>query len=157
SSYAGQVVPLSPRGETCLAIAVVGVLAAIHGIGVKPGAFLLRGLTALKLILISVMVGWGFASARGDWAHFVPFAARPKAAPPLVEALAGAMVAAFFSFSGWWDAAKMAGEVRDPQRTLPRALLLGVGVVTATYILIAASFLYLIPVSAISTDHAFAA
>mgnify|MGYP003471833463 CR=1 FL=1 len=40
--------------------------------------------------------------------------------------VAGAFVAAFFSFAGWWEAARMAGEVRDPQRTLPRAFIAGI-------------------------------
>jgi APA family basic amino acid/polyamine antiporter len=51
----------------------------------------------------------------------------------------------------------MAGEVRDPGRTLPRALLLGIVLVTAVYILTSAAFLYLVPVSQITTAEAFAA
>jgi APA family basic amino acid/polyamine antiporter len=66
-------------------------------------------------------------------------------------------VAAFFSFGGWWDANKLAGEVRDPGRTLPRALTLGVVVVTALYILVSLVFLYLVPTSRITSDRAFAA
>jgi amino acid transporter len=64
---------------------------------------------------------------------------------PLVGVLIGGMIAAFFSLGGWWDVSKLAGEVRDPGRNLPRALLLGVTIVTFVYILISLVFLYLVP------------
>jgi APA family basic amino acid/polyamine antiporter len=64
---------------------------------------------------------------------------------------------AFFSFGGWWEAAKLAGEVRDPGRTLPRALALGVGTVTLLYVAVSAVFLYLVPIDAAGTDETFAA
>jgi APA family basic amino acid/polyamine antiporter len=74
-----------------------------------------------------------------------------------VGALAGAMVAAFFSFGGWWDVTKLAGEVREPARTLPRALIYGVVIVTIVYILTSAVFLYLVPLNAVSSGETFAA
>ena len=66
-------------------------------------------------------------------------------------------MAAFFSFAGWWDAAKLAGEVKDPGRTLPRALGLGVLVVTLVYVLTSAVFLYLVPLEQVTSGEAFAA
>jgi basic amino acid/polyamine antiporter, APA family len=67
------------------------------------------------------------------------------------------LVASFFSFGGWWDASKIAGEMRDPERNLPRALVLGVSIVTIVYIAISAVFLYLVPPAQIASDKAFAA
>ena len=72
------------------------------------------------------------------------FVRAPDGAPARGPALAGGFVSAFFSFGGWWEAARMAGEVRDPQRTLPRAFVLGITVVTAAYILTSAVFLGLV-------------
>ncbi len=83
--------------------------------------------------------------------------ARQPGAPPLLPALAGAVVSAFFSFGGWWEASKLAGEVRDPQRTLPRALALGVATITALYIAVSAVFLYLVPREAATSGETFAA
>src|SRR4029453_6601500 len=77
-------------------------------------------------------------------------------AGPLVPAFAGALVMAFFSFGGWWEAAKLAGEVRDPGRTLPRALALGVSAVTLLYVGVSAVFLYLVPVPTAGSDETFA-
>jgi APA family basic amino acid/polyamine antiporter len=76
---------------------------------------------------------------------------------PLLPALAGAMVGAFFSFGGWWDVTKISGEVRDPDETMPRALLLGVLIVTAVYILVSIVFVYLVPLENVTSDETFVA
>jgi APA family basic amino acid/polyamine antiporter len=67
------------------------------------------------------------------------------------------MVSAFFSFAGWWDSAKLAGEVKEPGRTLPRALGIGVLIVTVVYLLTSAVFLYLVPLEQATSGEAFAA
>jgi APA family basic amino acid/polyamine antiporter len=64
---------------------------------------------------------------------------------------------AFFAFGGWWDLSKLAGEVRDPAHTLPRALALGVLIVTLVYILTSAVFLYLVPLERVASAETFAA
>jgi APA family basic amino acid/polyamine antiporter len=64
---------------------------------------------------------------------------------------------ALFSFGGWWEAAKLAGEVRDPGRALPRALALGVGAVTLLYVGVSAVFLYLVPLEQAGSSETFAA
>ena len=73
----------------------------------------------LKLGLVGGLVAVALASAAGRWEHFLPFVERRPGAPALAAALAGALVAAFFSFGGWWEVTKIAGEVRDPARTMP--------------------------------------
>jgi APA family basic amino acid/polyamine antiporter len=66
-------------------------------------------------------------------------------------------MAAFYSFGGWWEAAKIAGEVRNPERTMPRALTLGVVAVTLVYILVTGVFVYLVPFAGITSDETFMA
>jgi APA family basic amino acid/polyamine antiporter len=140
-----------------VAIAAIALMAAANILGVRLGAGLVRGLTALKLALLVFLAAWGFGPGRGDWANFLPLAARRAGSPPLSAALAGGLVAAFFSFGGWWDLSKLAGEVRDPARVMSRAMTLGVSIVTLAYVLVSAVFLYLVPLDAISTDRGFAA
>jgi APA family basic amino acid/polyamine antiporter len=111
----------------------------------------------LKVLLLAALVVAAFASRAGDWAHFAPFAARHSGAPPIGPALAGALVAAFFSFGGWWEATKIAGEVRDPARTLPRALWIGLLIVTALYAVATLAFLFVVPIEAVVPGEAFAA
>jgi basic amino acid/polyamine antiporter, APA family len=157
AQYAAVLVPLSPLGLKAVSIAAIVVIGGVHAAGVRLGSGLLRGLTVLKLVLLAGIVIGGFASGRGQLAHFIPFAAPRAGTPSLWAGLASGIVAAFFSFGGFWDAAKLAGEVEDPARTLPRALALGVGAVTVVYIATSAVFIYLVPIEAATSGAAFAA
>jgi APA family basic amino acid/polyamine antiporter len=157
ASYAGYIFKLSPLGIKALAIGAIIALAAINIRGIRPGAWLVRWLTVLKLGSLIFLLLWGFGFQLGDWSNFTPLIARPAQSIPLIGALAGGMVAAFFSFGGWWDVSKLAGEVRDPAHTLPRALVYGVVIVTLAYLLISAVFIYLVPLEQVTSREIFAA
>jgi APA family basic amino acid/polyamine antiporter len=157
ADYASYLVPLSPTSAKAGAVGVIALLAVVNALGLRTSAALLRLLTVLKLGLLGFIVVWGLASGRGDWSHFRPFFEQRPGSAPLAAALAGGIVSAFFSFGGWWEAAKVAGEVRDPARVLPRALTLGVAVVTLVYVLTSAVFLYLVPPGSAESSAAFAA
>src|SRR5918997_724303 len=139
ASYVGYAAGLQPAGVKALAVASVLVLAAVNAGGVRLGGWVVRWLTLVKLALLVFILAWGFGLSLGDWSHFAPFAERRAGSPPLGGALAGGLVSAFFSFGGWWDLSKLGGEVRDPRRTLPRALALGVLAVTLVYVLTSAA------------------
>lgn len=157
ATYVGYAVPLSAAGAKAVAMAAIVGLAALNVVGVRQSAAFVRALTVLKVGFLVVIALLAFGTGRGDWAHFVPFAARPAEAGPWFGALAGGFVGAFFAFGGWWDLSKLGGEVRDPARTMPRALLWGVGIVTAAYIGTSAAFLYLVPRSGAASSEAFVA
>lgn len=103
-------------------------------------------LTALKLLAVAAIVGAAFTIGDGSWSSMVPFTARRAGAPPVMEALALSLVGAFFSFGGFWEASRVAGEVRNPGRTLPLALALGVTCVTCVYVMTSLAFMYLVPI-----------
>jgi len=145
---------LSPRP---VALAALAAIAGANVAGLRLAGAIGHGLALVKIGLLVALVAWGFASGAGHASHFAPFFARRADALPLVPALASALVLAFFSFGGWWEAAKLAGEVRDPGRTLPRALALGVGAVTLLYVSVSAVFWYLIPFGTQLSDETFAA
>lgn len=157
ASYIGYLIPLSPWAGKAVAVGAIAVLALINICGVGWGAGLLRSLTALKLGALALLVLWTVVFRPGDAANFTPFVAQRAGSAPLGGALAGAMVAGFFSFGGWWDLSKLTGEVRAPERTVPRALALGVMVVTLVYILTSAVFIYLVPLQQVTTSETFAA
>lgn len=156
ASYAGYVFDLSPIGIKVLAIATILSLAAVNIRGVRLSGWLMRWLTILKLGLLLFLLLWGFGFQLGSWSNFVPLIERRALSAPLPAALAGGIVAAFFSFGGWWDLTKLAGEAREPARTLPRALIYGVLIVTLVYVLTSAVFLYLVPLDAVSSGETFA-
>jgi APA family basic amino acid/polyamine antiporter len=157
ASYIGYLVGLPPLGLKAVAIAVIAALALLNIRGMRLGEQAVRWLTMLKMSLLAMIVLWGFGGGLGDWSSFTPFVEQRPGSAPLAGALAGATVAAFFSFGGWWNVSKVAGEVNNPARTLPRALALGVVIVTAIYVSITAVFIYLVPIEAVVSNEAFAA
>ena len=124
---------------------------------IRMSAGFLRWTTWLKLGLLGFLSVWAFAFHLGSWSNFMPFVAQRPGSLPLAPALGVGVVSAFFSFGGWWDVSKIAGEVRDPGRTLPRALLLGLLAVTTVYIVVSAVFLYLVPLEKVTSDQTFVA
>jgi APA family basic amino acid/polyamine antiporter len=140
-----------------VAVASILLLAAANIRGVGVGAWLMRWLTVLKLGLLLFVFGWGFIFRLGEWSNFSPFVAQRGGSAPLLTALAGGVIAAFFSFGGWWDLNKLGGEVREPSKSLPRALLYGVLAVTVLYVLTSAAFIYLVPIERVASGNAFAA
>jgi basic amino acid/polyamine antiporter, APA family len=158
ATYAGHVVNLSAWGTKAVAIAAIVIVALVNIRGVRLGAWFMRGLMFLKLGLLAFIFLWAVGFQLGDWSNFTPFVTRRAGSPPnLIGALAGAFVGAFFSFAGWWDLGKLAGEVRDPGRTLPRALGFGVVGLTVVYILTSLVFVYLVPVQQVTSGETFAA
>jgi basic amino acid/polyamine antiporter, APA family len=157
ASYAGYFVKLDATGARVVAIAAIAIFALVHVTGVKIGMRLITAVTTLKLALIVALMTGAFASRAGSWSHFLPFVDRRAGAPPLIGAIAGAFVAAFFSFGGWWEVTRMAGEVRNPARTLPRALTLGLIVIAIVYAAATLSFIYVVPIGSVADGQAFVA
>jgi APA family basic amino acid/polyamine antiporter len=111
----------------------------------------------LKLFILVTLVGWAFVSGHAHLGNLMPLAQRRPGSDALIPAIAGSIVAAFFSFGGWWEASKIAGEVRNPRRTLPLAFLGGVALVTLTYLLISTAFLAVLPIDRITSNTDFVA
>jgi len=154
-AYAGALVPglaAKPVG-----IGFILAAAAANALGLRLAAGVTRVLAFVKVGLLVAIVAWGFGAGLGDPSRLALSAPRDPGAGPLLPALAAAIVSAFFSFGGWWDVAKVAGEVREPQRTLPRALAWGVAVTTGVYVLTSAVFVYLVPAAAVGSPETFAA
>jgi APA family basic amino acid/polyamine antiporter len=149
--------PGAPGGAKAVAVAAILVMGALTALGTRLAAGALVAITAVKLAILAAIVVWGFASADAAGTGALTSVARYPGAPPLVPALAGGFVAAFFSFGGWWEAARMAGEVRDPRRTLPRAFVIGIVVVTLVYVLTSAVLMALVPLASTGSATAFAA
>ena len=157
ATYAGYGLNLSPWGIKAIAIAAIVIIAFINIRGLRLGAGFVRVLTFLKLGLLAFIFLWGVGFQLGDWSNFSPFVARQSNSVPLIAALAGGLISAFFSFAGWWDLGKLAGEVKNPSRTLPRALAYGVLIITVVYVLTSFAFIYLVPLDKVTSGETFAA
>ena len=110
------------------ALAIVG-LTGINWLGVRQGAGVQNAATVLKVAALAALVGIGLS---------VPGPAAPTWWAPLpreglVAGLGLGLVAVLWAFDGWYVLTFSAGELRRPERNLPRGLLLGIAVVTALY------------------------
>lgn len=157
AAYVAYLVPMGPAATRAVAVGAIAGFAAIHVAGVRLGVRVLTVVSVLKILLVLGLTGLAFASPAASSAHFTPFVERAAGAPPLVGAIAGAFVAAFFSFGGWWEVTKVAGEVREPSRTLPRALVLGLAIVTAAYAAATMAFLAVVPIARVAEGQAVVA
>jgi APA family basic amino acid/polyamine antiporter len=157
AAYLAYLVPLDPFAMRAAAIAMIVLFASIHVVGVGLGTRILVMLTVLKVALIAALVALALVTTADGWRHFMPFMSRRDGAPPLPGALAGAYVGAFFSFGGWWEMTKLAGEIRDAERTLPKALWIGLSIVTLIYMCATIAFIYAIPIEQIGAGNAFVA
>jgi APA family basic amino acid/polyamine antiporter len=157
AAYVGYLMPLGPLGLKLVALGSIAAAALVNIRGSVLSGRVLEALTVLKLGALAAIVLLAFGFGRGDWSHFVPLVARHPGAPPAGAALAGGLLSAFFAFGGWWEASKLTGEVVNPSRTMPRALAVGVSIVTAAYIATSAAFLYLVPLERVTSGEAFAA
>ncbi len=157
ASYVGYALGLAGASLKLIAIGAILILAAVNIAGLRLGSGLMQWLTALKLGALGLIAVLALVLQAGQWSNFVPFVAQRPGSDALPGALAPALVGAFFAFGGWWEIAKLTGEARDPARTLPRALALGVAIITAIYIMTSAVFLYLVPLDRVTSGETFAA
>jgi basic amino acid/polyamine antiporter, APA family len=157
AAYAAYIFHWPPLIVKIAAVAAIWAICSLNIFSTRVSAGFLRWITWLKFAVLATLTVWALVFRLGSWSNFVPFVAQRSGALPLAPALGGALVGAFFCFGGWWDATKIAGEIRDPGRTLPRALALGVVAVTAVYIVISAVFIYLVPIEKVSSDGTFVA
>jgi APA family basic amino acid/polyamine antiporter len=157
ASYVGYGLHLSDRANQLVAIAAIVVLALVNIRGVKLGALFVRWLTVLKISFLVFIVLCAFVGQKGTLSNFIPLIAQRPGSKPLIEALAVGVVGSFFAYAGWWDVSKVAGEVRDPSRTMPRAYVYGIVTVATVYILTSVAFIYLVPMEQVTNGQAFAA
>lgn len=146
-SYVGFAIPGMP--EKAAAIGLIAALTLLHMIHVALGSGVQNVFTVLKAALIVLFVGAGLLLGNGDWGH-LDMALPETSGSVLAPAFWVSLVYVSFSYSGWNAAAYVAGELRDPGRDLPRALLIGTAIVTALYIGLNLVFLYAAPAAALA-------
>ncbi|NID17057.1 APC family permease [Luteibacter yeojuensis] len=129
-SYATSVFGLSPTLVKPLAVGALVFVTGLNLFGIRFGAQVQNVFAILKLTAIAVLVVTGLAFAGAGTTQ-----ALAPSATHVTGGLAGALLPVLFAFSGFSYLNNLAGEVRDPQRTLPRALVLGMLVVIAAYVL----------------------
>jgi APA family basic amino acid/polyamine antiporter len=132
------------------AIAMTWLITGLNIIGTRKSANVQLLLTWLKGALIVVIAGFCFGAAghHGSWHNFATDFAGARGG---FTGFMIALVAALWAYDGWSDVVTMAGEVERPQRSMPLALVGGVTIVGALYMLTNAAIQYVLPASSIAT------
>jgi APA family basic amino acid/polyamine antiporter len=135
----------SGLSSTHLAAGLVLVCSAVHATSIRWGSRFQNLFTGLKVLLILVFIG---AAVRIDPSHTISLLPGPEGLQDLVSpGFAVSLVFVSYAYAGWNGAIYIVGEIRNPQRTMPRALLLGTGLVTVLYLLLNFVFLYTVPMA----------
>jgi APA family basic amino acid/polyamine antiporter len=139
-----------------VAAAAIAVAAAINYIGLRSGSLVQNATTLAKYcgLLFIVVFALGYRLTHGGPSHFSP------AIPPgsVTGAAFGlALVSVLWAYDGWADLTFIAGEVRDPRRNIPRALLIGTGLVLGIYVLANIAYVAIFPVGEIRHSRLIAA
>ena len=158
ASYAAPLLGMSDSARIPLAAAVIIILAIVNIVGVEPGTMTQNVFTILKLAAIGALVAGGLGSATLSHAVTAPTSAPARAAPgTLAVALGTALVPVLFAYGGWQQTNFVAGEMIEPRRNLPRALVWGVLVVAAVYLAVNFTYLRTLGVAGLAASSAPAA
>jgi APA family basic amino acid/polyamine antiporter len=131
------------------AIAVTWLITGLNYIGIRRAANFQLVFTWLKVLLVLVIAITCFASAHGAAANFASIF------PGAQGGFAGfmvALIASLWAYDGWNDLNMVAGEVRNPERNIPLALLFGVGIVGVLYVAVNAAIQYMLPAAAVAAS-----
>jgi APA family basic amino acid/polyamine antiporter len=155
----GRIFPLADVGTKTVAILAIVALTAVNYVGVRFGGFVQNVLTFLKVAAIAALVLLSFTIGHGDPSNFTSTAplSHFHGAGGLVAALLMAMSGAFWAYDGWNNVTWVAGEIRQPQRNLPRALILGTAVIVGIYVVTNLAYLYVLPVETMAKSKLVAA
>jgi len=155
--YAQTLIPLPGWLAAFLPALILLALGALNYAGTRLSSGFMTALNWLKVPVLVGLVGWALVSGHGSLANLAPLTLRRAGSGPLSDAIAGAAISAFFCFGGWWEAGKIAGDVRNPRRNLPIAFTAGVLIVTAIYLLVSFAFVAVVPMEQIQNNTGFVA
>src|SRR6202011_1559431 len=118
-------------------------------IGIKKAGDFQLVFTLLKVAIILSVLVIGFSYSGGSWRNFAGSFTGAKGG---MAGFMAALVAALWAYDGWNDLNMVSGEIRDPERNIPRALIFGVALVGVLYMLVNAAVQYVLPAAAIAAS-----
>jgi len=172
AAYIGQVFPVVSQERIVFAIAgitvsrahlfglvLIAVLTYVNVVGLRWGALLQNVSTWTKFAAMAAFVVLGFAIGKGNWSNFqshgVPLT-MGLSPPALISALGVGLIAVFWAYDGWVYITWVAGEVKEPRRNVPLAMVLGVLAVGAIYIAMNVTYVYAMPLKEIAQHETIA-
>lgn len=145
--FIGHIFPLREFGEKMLTIGLIFFLSLVNYFGVLFGGRLSALFTLMKVAAILMIVVLGFTIGNGSFSNFSADMTGFSYTSNLLSGIIIALSGAFWAYDGWNNITYVAGEVKNSQRNIPIALIVGTLIIIAVYVLINLAYLYILPVS----------
>ena len=172
AAYMGQVFPVVSQDHVSFAflgivitrahllgLVLIAVLTYVNVVGLRWGTLLQNVSTWTKFTAMAAFVVLGFVIGKGNWSNFhahgvgLTMGLGPA---KLISALGVGMIAVFWAYDGWVYITWVAGEVKDPRRNVPLAMVLGVLAVGVIYIAMNVTYMYALPLKEIAAHETIA-
>ena len=153
AEYLGYFLRLSPDAVRYVAAVAIVIVGLLNYVGVRNAARFMNVITALKYGALAGLVLLAFTSGDGSFGHFAP----AWRGGVRLSLLATALISIMWTYDGWADLSFMGGEVKDPGRTLPLALIIGTAAIVTVYLLLNVAYIYLVPVTEMGDSPLIAA
>ena len=169
AAYLGKVVPFVSQEHVAFAIfgipvthahlfglVLIAALTFVNVLGLRWGALLQNVSTLTKFLAMAAFVVLGFAIGKGHWSNFHSNGlalASFHGPAQLISALGVGLIAVFWAYDGWVYITWVSGEVKNPRRNVPLAMVLGVIVVAVIYIAMNLTYLYALPLKEIAVNE----
>jgi basic amino acid/polyamine antiporter, APA family len=172
AAYTGQVFPIVSQEHVVFQLVgititrahlfgllLIAVLTYVNVVGLRWGTLLQNLSTWTKFAAMAAFVVLGFAIGKGDWSHFhesgvgLTMGLGPA---QFLSAFGVGLIAVYWAYDGWVYITWVAGEVKEPRRNVPLAMVLGVLVVGAIYMAMNMTYLYALPLSEIAKHETIA-
>ena len=167
AAYMGNIIPFISQQHVIFSLAgmpftrahaiglvLIAILTCVNVFGLRWGAFLTNVSTWTKFSAMAVFVVLGFAIGKGHWSNFSAQASggltMGLSAGQLISAFGVGLIAVFWAYDGWVYVTWVAGEVKDPRRNVPLAMVLGVLAVGTIYLAMNMTYVYAIPLNEIA-------
>jgi len=131
-------------GAQAAACGLIGFFTVLNLFGVKRVARVQNVLTIIKVLVLVAFIGLGLMAGTGSWGNFSQEAVRTSS-NPLYAQFGISLFFIYVAYSGWNAATYVAEEVKQPEKTLPKALIIGTTLVATLYVLLNVIFIYAVP------------
>jgi len=172
AAYMGRIVPVISQEHVVLSFAgivltrahvvgliLISILTYVNVVGLRWGALLQNVSTWTKFTAMATFVVLGFAIGKGHWANFsshggsLTMGLSPS---QFISAMGIGLIAVFWAYDGWVYITWVAGEVKEPRRNVPLAMVLGILVVGVIYMAMNMTYVYAMPLSEVAKHETIA-
>lgn len=152
----GYPLEITIRGTQLVAMLVITVATLVNVRGVRFGGWVTNIFTMAKVLALLALIVAVFSSGKGSVSNFVPWWPEHWS-KELTSAFGLAMISVLWSYEGWTTVTQSAGEIKNPEKNVPRSLLIGTLMIILLYLGVNLAYVYVIPLEQMAGSQRIAA